>query len=393
MKKKIIAWAIAAAFLICPFSVLASGGEETAVDVLAQSTSVGPENVPAKSYVLLEQSTGKEICGFDADRQIPLGSMTKIMTLLLAFEALDAEKIQETDVVSASEHACSMEGTQIWLEPGEQISISDLLKAVTMGSANDAAVVLAEAVSESEEAFVTFMNQKAASLGMKQTNFVNASGIEDPKQLSTARDIAVMSCELLKYEKVKSYTTIWMDQIRGGQTEVVNTNRLARFYEGCTGLKTSFTEMTKHCISASAAKNGISFVAVSLESDSADSSFSAARSLLDYGFANYTIAVPEFDTSQILPLKVTGGIKTETLPVCDPAGGVVVPVGREKDIDVELVQSEEISAPVDIGQTVGTLKFKLDGEVICEVPVKTQESVERMTWFNAWKILMRMFFT
>ena len=394
MKKKIIAWVIASIFLLCPLSVLASSGEEETVDVLAENgTPAGLENIPAKSYILMEQSTGKELLAFDADRQVPLGSMTKIMTLLLAFEALDNGKLQETDVVSASEHACSMEGTQIWLEPGEQVSISDLLKAVAMGSANDAAVVLAEAISESEEAFVALMNQKAVSLGMDQTHFANASGVEDPTQLSTARDIAAMSCELLKHEKVKSYTTIWMDQIRGGKTEVVNTNRLARFYDGCTGLKTSFTEATKHCISASAARNGISFVAVSLESDSADSNFSAARSLLDYGFANYTIAVPEFDTSQILPLKVTGGIKTETLPVCDPVDGVVVPVGREKDIEVELVQSEEIAAPVDIGQTVGTLKFKLDGEVISEIPIKTQESVDRMTWINALKIVMRMFFT
>ena len=395
MKKKMIALMMTAVMIFCPFSALASDNDEEPVTITSTEPEAiaGLENIPAKSYILMEQSTGKVIGQFDAERQIPLGSLTKIMTLLLAFEALDNGKIQETDVVSASEYACSLGGTEIWVEPGEQISISDLLKAVAMGSANDAAVILAEAICGSEEAFVALMNQKAVSLGMNQTTFVNASGIEDSNQLGTARDVALMSRALLQHEKAVNYMTIWMDQIRGGKTEMVNTNRLVRFYEGCTGLKTSFSETTRHSISASASKNGISFIAVAIESDSADSNYTAARTLLDYGFASYTIATPEFDASQILPVKVTRGIQTETLPVCDNIEGVVVPIGREKDIEIELIQSEEITAPVDIGQTVGTLKFKLDGEVISEVPLRTQETIERMTWINAWKILMKMFFT
>lgn len=393
-RKRLLATVVALVLMVVPLSVSASGSDEPAQETISQAdTSLPIEEVPSTSYIILEQSTKKIVAENDAYRSMEMGSFAKIMTLILAFDALENGTISTDDVAVTSEYAANLPGTEIWLVAGEEISVHDLLLATAMGSANDAAAVLAEHISGSEEAFVAQMNQKALELGMVDTTFVNASGIEHETQMTTAYDVALMSAELLNYEKYREYSTVWMVQIRGGQTEIVNTNRLARFYDGCVGLKTSFTESTQNCISAAATRNNVTFLSVSMESETMDDSFRAARSLLDYAFGNFTMATLDFDETQIVELSVKGGVKDSILPVCEVTAGIVVPIGREADIAVEVVQTEEVSAPVEVGQTVGSVRFLLDGESIYEIPIKSQEAVEKMTWFNALQILLSRFFT
>ena len=251
-------------------------------------------DIPAKSCILTD-SAGNVLYEDNADQQMPPASITKIMTLLLTFEALDAGTLSEDQMVTCSEYAASMGGTQIWLEPGEEMALSDIIKATAVNSANDCAMVLAETVAGSEEAFIAMMNEKAAALGMTGTHFENPTGLDADGHLSTARDIAIMSAELLKHEGVTEYTTIWMDSLRNGETGLVNTNKLVRYYTGCTGLKTGTTDGAGSCLSATATRDGVSLIAVSMGSETSNDRFASCRTLLDYGFANYGLvsAAPE----------------------------------------------------------------------------------------------------
>ena len=249
-------------------------------------------SISAKSAILVERSTGRVLFEYEADKQMPPASITKIMTLLLVMEAIESGKLNFETEVTASEHACSMGGSQIWLEPGEVFTVHELLKAATIASANDACVALAEAVSGSEEAFVELMNQRAAELGMENTVFKNSTGLDAEGHVSTAKDIAKMSAALLSHEKIKEYSTVWMDSLRNGETELTNTNKLVRFYKGCTGLKTGSTDEAGCCLAASAERGGMELVSVTLGSPNTDERFAAGRKLLDYGFANFAVAKP-----------------------------------------------------------------------------------------------------
>ena len=244
-----------------------------------------------RSAVLMEASTGEILYASNENEALPPASVTKVMTLLLVMEAIEEKKINYTDMVSASEHACSMGGSQIYLEAGEQMSVEDLLKSVVIASANDAAVTLAEYVAGTEEAFVEMMNKKAAELGMENTFFENTNGLDDTteKHLTSAKDIAIMSRELIKYPKITEYSSIWMDTVRNGEFGLTNTNRLVRFYKGCTGLKTGSTSKAGFCISATAERDGLSLIAVIMGSPSRDERNAAAVNLLNYGFSNFTV--------------------------------------------------------------------------------------------------------
>ena len=265
-------------------------------------------DLPCKAAILVDEDSGTVLYEKNADERRPIASITKVMTLLLTFEALEAGKIQLTDIVPISEHAYSMGGSQIWLEPGEQMTLEELLKAICISSANDAAVAVAEFVGGSEGVFVQAMNDRAAELGMRSTHFENACGLDAPNHLSTARDVAAMSREMLLHHKeIANYCTIWMDSLRNGQTQLVNTNKLLKSYTGTTGLKTGTTNGAGVCISASAERDGLRLIAVVLGSDSGKERFAAATTLLDYGFANFESAQAALPDNAPRTLPVTRG--------------------------------------------------------------------------------------
>lgn len=348
----------------------------------------GTVDIRSKSVILLEQSTGEVLYSYNPDEQYPPASITKIMTLLLVMEAIDAGKITVDDMVTCSQHAADMGGSQIWLEPNEQMSVHDLLKATAVSSANDAATCLAEYVAGSEEAFVAMMNQRAQELGMKNTVFKNTNGLDAEGHLSTARDIAIMSMELLKHPKILEYTTIWMDSLRGGETQLVNTNKMIRYYDGATGLKTGTTDGAGSCLSASATRNGMTLIAVTLGSATSDERFYTAKKLLDYGFANYELANIQ-PMSAETPVKVTGGVENEVTVEPQPPEPLVLPKGRSQEITQEIELMPQVSAPVEKGQTVGRVIVKLGEEEILTYPMVASQSVEKMTLPRALCILFK----
>ncbi|MBQ7816972.1 MAG: D-alanyl-D-alanine carboxypeptidase, partial [Oscillospiraceae bacterium] len=265
-------------------SAVAIVNTDSFVDKVANETNF---DVPCKAALLMDETTGQVLYAKNADGQLPIASITKVMTMLLVFEALESGKINLQDTVPITEHAFSMGGSQIWLEPGEIFTVHELLKAVAVSSANDAAVALAEFVGGSESVFCDMMNRRAQELGMENTHFVNACGLDAEGHLSTAYDVAVMSRELMKHEDVFGYTTIWMDYLRDGETQLVNTNKLLHSYTGTTGLKTGTTSKAGVCISATAKRQNMSLIAVVLGSDSGQERFDAAKKLLDFGFSNF----------------------------------------------------------------------------------------------------------
>lgn len=357
--------------------------------VHAGSEEDGPPAISAPSYLLMEPVTGKVLLESNADEARSPASITKVMTLLLTMEALDEGRIQEEDMVTATEHACSMNGSQIWLEPGEKMAVRDLIKAVAVGSANDAAVALAEHLGGSEEAFVELMNQRAKQLGMENTVFHNASGLDEEGHVSTARDIAIMSCQLLSHEKIKEYSTIWMDELRAGKTQLVNTNRLVRFYKGATGLKTGTTDTAGCCLSASASRGELSLVAVVLGCKTDDDRFADARSLLDYGFANFTFTAPPECSQELGEIQVLDGVSQSVGVVPNPPAGVLVEKGTEKSLESEVELMESVQAPVQQGQQLGTVTLTLSGETVCTYPILAETSVEKMTIWTAMGFFFR----
>ncbi|MBQ5902392.1 MAG: D-alanyl-D-alanine carboxypeptidase, partial [Clostridia bacterium] len=336
--------------------------------------------INAKSAILIEPESGTVLYELNADERLAPASITKIMSLLLIMEAIDTGRITLETVITASEHACSMGGSQIWLEPNEQMTVHELLKAVVIASANDATVALGEAVAGSEEGFVALMNEKAKSLGMTNTTFKNCTGLDAEGHLTTARDIATMSRELLKHKDITKYTTVWMDSLRNGQTELVNTNKLVRFYDGATGLKTGTTNGAGCCLSATATRDGLSLVAVVLGCDNSDNRFADAKKLLNYGFANYGNANVKIDRDELPDLPVTKGTETSVTLTSDNSVSFLVTKGKEGDIQKSFDLPETLEAPVKAGDTVGTITFTLDGKTLGQLPVVTSNAVSRMTF-------------
>ena len=363
------------------FSMIGEASAEELLPVSAQLASTAPsfsEELPAKSYILIEASTGKVLAENNADEQMPPASITKIMTMLLVMERIDSGEISLDDMVTTSEHANSMGGTQIWLEVGETMSVNDLLKATAVNSANDAAVALAEYIGGSEDAFVEMMNERAAELGMVNTTFKNATGLDADGHVSTARDIAIMSQELLKHPLITDYTSIYMDSLRGGTTELVNTNKMVRFYEGCNGLKTGTTDGAGSCLSASATRDGMTLIAVTMGSPTSKERFASARSLLDYGFANYSLFTPEISDDELTPILVKNGQKSSVSVELGEQNSIVLPKGSLSKMEHEVILEPELQAPVAKGTEVGQIIFSLDGQSIAELPVLTSEDVDQL---------------
>lgn len=370
-------------FLMMTMSVIAFAEEGNAVT----------DTLSAKSAILMEISSGQVLLSKNPDEKLPPASITKIMTLLLVMEAVDSGKITLEDTVTASLNASSKGGSQIWLKEGEQMTVHELIKATAVASANDASTALGEYIAGDEMTFVAMMNQRAAELGMVNTNFENCSGLDDTTEnhYTTARDIAIMSCELMKHEKIKEYTTIWMDCLRNGETELVNTNRLVRFYEGTTGLKTGTTSKAGYCISATAQRNGMELVAVVLGSDNSNERFEDAKTLLSWGFSNYEIYTPQVDLSLITDVSVLYGEQTTISPVISKISPILIKKGTQNKINQRIDMCIDVEAPVEKGQTLGTVYFEADGETVATCPLISENKVERRSVFFVFSMMWSTF--
>lgn len=344
--------------------------------------------IDAKSCILMEAETGTVLFESNADTALPPASVTKIMTLLLAVEAIDAGKIALTDSVSVSAEAAAMGGSQVFLEAGECMTVEELIKCVVIASANDAAYALAEYVAGSEDAFVARMNERAAELGMKNTHFENTNGLDDTvsEHLTSARDIAIMSRELISHEIILAYTTIWQDSIRNGSFTLTNTNRLVRFYPGATGLKTGSTSRALYCMSATAERDGMHLIAVVMGAPTRDIRNAEAKKLLDYGFANYSLYT---DTSKDLArLPVLGGVEKD-VGILGTEFTVLLKKGEEKRLEKTQVLPRSVNAPVKAGETVGYTEYSLDGTVIGKADIVAGESAKRITFGELLGCLVR----
>ncbi|MCI9415503.1 MAG: D-alanyl-D-alanine carboxypeptidase [Clostridiales bacterium] len=341
-----------------------------------------------KSAVLMEMNNGSVLFEMNSHEKVPIASVTKVMTLLLIMEAIDDGTISYQDMVTCSAFAASMGGSQIWLEEGETMSVDDMLKAICVVSANDCCAAMAEYLSGSMESFVARMNQRAAELGMNDTHFVDCSGLSDDGY-SSAHDVALMSRELMKHDGIVKYTTIWMDTLRNGASQLVNTNKLVRFYKGVTGLKTGTTSTAGHNLSATAERDGLKLVAVVLGCETTDQRFGGARKLLDYGFANYSVYTPQIDPEQLVPVKVLSGTEPSVRVVADTPESLLVKKGQEKNVTSTVEMSEDLEAPVYTGQVVGRIVLTLDGQEVASYSIRAECDVPKMSTGKAFVRLLK----
>jgi D-alanyl-D-alanine carboxypeptidase (penicillin-binding protein 5/6) len=311
------------------------------------------------------------------------------MSLLLIMEGVADGRISIDEQVTASDYASSMGGSQIYLKPGEQMTLHDMLKAIVVASANDATVAVAEHLMGSVEAFVARMNERAKELGMNNTHFKNTTGLDDDGHEISARDIAIMSRELLKHEKIFDYTKIWMDTVRDGEFGISNTNRLIRFYAGANGLKTGSTSIAKYCLSASAERNGMQLIAVIMAAPSSDERFTDAKKLLDFGFATY--GVYKIPKEELAPVRVTGGVNM-TVEVSHETESFLINKGKEKSIEKQIQIAETVAAPIKTGDKIGTINYLIDGNIIKSVDIKAAESVERISFWGIFGKMARKYF-
>ena len=358
----------------------------------SKAAALTNEEIKAPSAVLMEAQTGKVLYEKNPHEKRPCASITKVMTLLLVMEALDAGKIGLSDIVTASDHASSMGGSDIWLKPGESMTVDNMLKATVIMSANDAAVALAEYVAGSEDEFVAQMNQRAAQLGMKDTTFKNCNGLDEDGHITSAYDVALMSRELIKHKKIFDYTKVWMDSVRDGKTQLVNTNKLLKSYRGITGLKTGTTGKAGSCISATAERDGVSLIAVILGSSNTKDRFSSASTLLDYGFANWSVTTPQIPKEAGQPVNVANGMQSTVETTVDSGENILVPKGKAGSLQYEMAVDPEITAPVQKGQILGKVTCKMGGEVMKEFSIRAKNSVEPITFPSVFKLLLKMLF-
>ena len=358
--------------------------------LLVLTTGAGALEVEAPSALLMEKETGTVLFAKDEHAKLEPASVTKVMTLLLTMEAIDSGALHYDDIVTASAHACSMGGSQIWLEENEQMTVSDMLKAVCVVSANDCAVALAEAVAGSEEAFVDRMNQRAAELGMTDTTFKNATGLPAEGHVTSAYDIALMSRELiLNHPDIRQYTTIWMDSLRNGASSLVNTNRLIRFYEGATGLKTGSTDSALYCLSATAERDGMELIAVIMKGSTSAQRFEDAQALLNYGFATYALAsvMPQ---TPLAPVPVSLGTQATVQPVLGEGDHLLVEKAQAGNLTQTVELAESVEAPVAAGDRLGTLTVTCGEETIAQIPIVAGEEIPRITFGQMLVRMLRM---
>lgn len=348
-------------------------------------------DLPAPSYVLMERSTGEVLLEHNAHERLRPASVTKVMTLLLIMEALDDGRIGWDDMVQTSAAAAAKGGSQIYLKENEQLPLEEMLKSIVVSSANDCACAMAEHIAGSEAAFVEMMNARAEQLGMTDTHFVNCTGLDDEPEaaehLTTAYDIALMSRALLGHEAIKKYTTIWMDTVRDGQFGLSNTNKLVRFYDGTTGLKTGYTSAAGHCLSASAERNGMELIAVVLHCASSTDRFESAKALLNYGFSNYALITP--DPGELPAVPVTLGASMEITPVLADETPILIDKALATGVETRVRVNESVTAPVEAGQTLGTLTITSGSQTIAERDLVAPEAVGALRWGDVFLQMLR----
>ena len=342
-------------------------------------------DVGSKSALLMDVETGTVLYEKNAHEKLSPASVTKVMTMLLVMEAIDSGKIGWNDMVTASESAAAKGGSQIYLKVGEQMTVTDMLKSIAVSSANDCACAMAEHIAGSEAAFVDMMNRRAKELGMNDTNFVNCTGLDDGEAAAnhktSAYDIALMSRELLKnHPDIKKFTTIWMDTVRNGAFGLSNTNKLVRFYNGCTGLKTGFTSGAGYCLSSSAQREGMELIAVVMGCETSNIRTAACKGMLDYGFANFALVTPTLEDAPQVP--VTLGTSDAVKLVPEEAAGLLIDKAMKNSITTEISTEESVSAPVAKGQKLGTMIVKSGETVLAQIPLVASEDVPRLTWWD-----------
>ena len=371
---------------ICVFCVIAL---VLAVPLQVQAADM---NIPAKSAVLMDVATGQVLYEQDAHTPLAPASVTKVMTMLLIMEAIDTGRISWNDTVTASEAAAAKGGSQVYLKVGETMSVSDMVKSISVSSANDCACAMAEHIAGSESAFVEMMNRRAKELGMNDTNFVNCTGLDDSEEAkahkTSAYDIALMSRELLKnHPDIKKFTTIWMDTVRDGAFGLSNTNKLVRFYPGATGLKTGFTSQAGYCLSASALREDMELVAVVMGCENSKDRFAACKSLLDHGFAGYALITPQQDKAEI-PVKL--GVTDSVTAVPSQDDAVLIDKAQKNQVTQTVELMESVDAPVSKGQRLGTLYIKAGEQVLKEIPLVAENSVPKLTFGQMFSRLLRI---
>lgn len=348
-----------------------------------------PIEIRAKAAILMEVSSGKVLMEYNPDTKLYPASVTKIMTMLLVAEAINSKKITLADKVTCSANAATKGGSQIWLEEGESMTVDELLRATAIGSANDAATLLGEYVAGSETAFIDMMNKRAKELKMNNTHFENATGLDDTTDthLTTARDIGIMSCELLKYDFIRDYTTVWMDSLRDGKTELVNTNKLVRFYSGTTGLKTGTTAKAGCCVSASAERDGLHLVAVVMGSDNSNDRFNTAKAMLNWGFSNYSCVTPKINKKDLKKVQVIGGKDDFVIPKISNILPIIVRKGEDENISIKVELEEKLEAPIEEKQTIGKVKVSIGDKSIAEYKIIAKNGVEKLGFWGCMKKL------
>lgn len=361
--KKVICFFICVCFMMQSVAVFAEGNTDLGLN--------------AKSAILMEESTGNILYESNPDERLPIASVTKVMTMLLIMEAVDSGKISLDDMVTVSENAMSYGGSTMFLETGEQLTVNDMLKGIAVASANDGCVAMAEHLAGSESAFVDMMNEKAKKLGMENTHFMNTNGLDEDDHYSSARDVAIMSRELMKHETIFNYTSIWMDTLRGGKFQLANTNKLIRFYDGANGLKTGSTSKALCCLSAAAKRNDMQLIAVVLGAPTSAERFASAKSLLDYGFANYAVNTQITAGDEVQKIAVEKGVDKEVGVVAGDSCSTLVKKGQEDNITKEIKIDETITAPIEAGQKIGTMTISRDGEVIADIDLNASSAVEK----------------
>ena len=361
--KRVICFFICVCFMMHSVVVFAEGNTDLGLN--------------AKSAILMEESTGNILYESNPDERLPIASVTKVMTMLLIMEAVDSGKISLDDMVTVSENAMSYGGSTMFLETGEQLTVNDMLKGIAVASANDGCVAMAEHLAGSESAFVDMMNEKAKELGMENTHFMNTNGLDEDDHYSSARDVAIMSRELMKHETIFNYTSIWMDTLRGGKFQLANTNKLIRFYDGANGLKTGSTSKALCCLSAAAKRNDMQLIAVVLGAPTSAERFASAKSLLDYGFANYAVNTQITAGDEVQKIAVEKGVDKEVGVVAGDSCSTLVKKGQEDNITKEIKIDETITAPIEAGQKIGTMTISRDGEVIADIDLNASSAVEK----------------
>ena len=342
-------------------------------------TDVSTQLISAKSGILMEASTGEVLYEQNPDERLQIASVTKTMTMLLIMEAIDSGKIDINDIVTVSDYAASMGGSQVFLEPGEQMTVDDMIKAIAVASGNDAAVAMAEFVSGSEGAFVEKMNKRAAELNCTNTHFINCNGLDETEEhYSSARDIAIISKELLKHEKIFDYTTIWMDSLRNGSFGLSNTNKLIRFYNGANGLKTGSTSTAKYCISATAKRDDMQLISVVICAPSTAERFSSATAMLDYGFANYEVAGDDVLKTSVPYINIIGGTESQIAPKVS-GNGFILKKGNLDKVEQSFELEQSVNAPVSEGQKLGEIIYTIEGAEVARRDVCADHDVPKIT--------------